>query len=157
MGPLPGSIVRIAAGRNAVEGNERLARPEPREAVAGHPVAPGGGVMDFHGIGQASRRDHDEVTSFDPDERRERKLGKFRRIPPHGKDTEPRAERGGSQVSERGAAWRRGREPAQAVRSRHGKSGELEKIGQRGRSAVVERRLKSGATLSDETCAAPPQ
>ena len=72
MGPLLGLIVRNAAGRNAVEGNERLARPESRESVASHPVAAGGWVVDLDGVGPASRRDHDEVTSFNPDERRER-------------------------------------------------------------------------------------
>ena len=104
MGPRPGSIVRNAAGRNAVEGNERLARPESHESVAGHPVTAGGGIMDLDGVGPASRRDDDEMTSFDPHERRKRELGEFRGIPSHGKDPKPGAERGGSEIPERGAS-----------------------------------------------------
>ena len=157
MGPLHGSIIRSAARRDAVEGDECLTRPESGEPLARHPVAPGGGVVHLHGVGSISTSNHDEVTSLDPDQRWQWELGEFGGIPSHRKDPESGATRSRSQISQRGAARLRACESTKTVRRRHGQAGELKEVRQRRGSAVVERRLETGSTLCDESCASPFQ
>jgi hypothetical protein len=123
MGPPSGLIVRNAAGSNAVEGDERLARPESREPVTDHAVAAGGWIVDFDRVGPKSRCDHDEMTPLDPHERWKRQLCELHWIPSHGKDAKPGGECGGSEIRERSATRRSAGESAKTVGRRHGKSG----------------------------------
>jgi hypothetical protein len=157
MGPLHGSIIRFAARRNAVEGDECLTGPESGEPLARHPVASGGGVVHLYGVGSTSTSNHDEVTSLDPDQRWQWELGEFGGIPAHRKDPKSSITRSRSQISQRGAVRLRGCESTKTVRRRHGHAGKFEQVCQRRGSAVVERRLEAGSTLRDESCASPFQ
>jgi hypothetical protein len=157
MGPPCGSIIHSAAGRNAVEGNECLAGPEPGEALARHAVESGGGVVNLHAVGVASSGDDHEVAFLDPDEGWQWKLRQFDGIPSHRKDPQSGSAGGRSQVSQRSAGRLRGREPAETVRRRHGEAGQLEEVCERRWPAIVERFLKAGPALRDKPRAPPLQ
>ncbi len=138
MGPLHGSIIRLAVGRDAVERYERLAGPHAREPVRRHPVASRRRVVDFNRVEAAPPRDDDEVAAVDPHERWQRELGEFGGIPANGEDAKTGCRSSRFQIVERGAMLIGRSEPPKTVGRRHSEPGEFEKIRQRGWTTIGE-------------------
>jgi hypothetical protein len=155
MGPLRGSIIRLAVGRDAVQRNERFARPQACESLGRHAIASGRRVVHFNGVDAAPASDDNEVAPIDPDERWEWKLRDFRGIPSNGEDAKTGERRRRFQIVERGAVLIRCGQATKTVRRGHSEPGEPEKIRQRGGTAIVERCLQPRAALRDEPRPAP--